>query len=211
VVTEPLDIHDMKRPRRRFAGLFDGFLACPYCPPTGGAEMAQRLAQALEAKQAGREPPKYPPFGLRVVVYRRGSVRLECRACGVRFSIEPLQLADAIERRAETAVEREGLPRVTTAAQFRATGAAEMPNLVTVTPEMAHDGVRVQLRKGLSFNMPAGVKRGTKLRVKGMELEVRLADPAGAERGLAEELRALDSWNKAMRPRKRFSGSGKRR
>lgn len=40
----------------------------------------------------GRKP-------LRVVAYRPKSIRLECRECGLRFSIDPVNLADTLAQR----------------------------------------------------------------------------------------------------------------
>jgi hypothetical protein len=55
--------------------------------------------KAFTAREAGQPRPTFDPLtpsGLRVVVHRRSSVRLECRRCGLRFSVDPGQLADVL-------------------------------------------------------------------------------------------------------------------
>ena len=132
-MTQPKDINQMERPRRKFAA--PAFLSClnDQCREAEEEDRVrvfQRLAALAEAKATGRPlpPPEGPieDMGLRVVTYRRSSVRLECRRCGLRFSIDPSQVADAFGE-------------------------------------------------------------------------------SGAPSHWVEEFRALDSWNKAMRPPKRFS------
>jgi hypothetical protein len=47
--------------------------------------------EALLGKAPNRKP-------LRVVAFRQKSVRLECRECGLRFSIDPENLAETVAR-----------------------------------------------------------------------------------------------------------------
>jgi hypothetical protein len=44
----------------------------------------------------GKAPSRKP---LRIVAFRQRSVRLECRECGLRFSIDPENLAETVARR----------------------------------------------------------------------------------------------------------------
>lgn len=65
----------MARPKRRFGDVLRVSLCCPLC--------------AVEPMTAGGPV-------LRVVAYRDRTVRLECRACNLRFSVDAEQAWDAI-------------------------------------------------------------------------------------------------------------------
>jgi hypothetical protein len=71
MATKPKPLSESKRPRRRSGEWIRSFLACPFC----------RASEALH-----------------VVAYRSRSVRVECEACGGRFSFDPFQLADATSK-----------------------------------------------------------------------------------------------------------------
>src|SRR5215216_4024256 len=81
------------RPRAELGELLRDTLRCPM--RHGGIEA-----------MLGMSNPNAKP--LRIVAFRPRSVRLECRECGLRFSIDPENLADTIVRReAPTAAEIE--------------------------------------------------------------------------------------------------------
>jgi transcription elongation factor Elf1 len=92
-VTKPInDPNDMQRPRRRFTSLLNSTFGCPYCG-------------ARDVWGEGGDK------GFRAT-YRRNSVRLECKRCGMRFRIDPGQVADAIKANTLPAViEEYGEPR----------------------------------------------------------------------------------------------------
>jgi transcription elongation factor Elf1 len=73
-MVKPKAPQDMQRPNRRLGDVVRALVGCPLC----------RLdPEGLE---------------LRVVAYRRRSIRLECRLCGLRFSVDEETLAQAIGR-----------------------------------------------------------------------------------------------------------------
>ncbi len=65
-MTKAKQLHELKRPRRHRA--VAPFTCCPVC-------QAERL---------------------RVVAYRRRTMRFECLVCGARFSLDPFQVTDAL-------------------------------------------------------------------------------------------------------------------
>jgi hypothetical protein len=78
---------DARRPREELGALLRDVLRCPFC----AAAAANPLA-ALANLGSQHKP-------LRVVAFRPRSIRLECRACGLRFSIDPENLADTFAKR----------------------------------------------------------------------------------------------------------------
>jgi hypothetical protein len=64
----------MRRPNRRVGDIVRTLLACPLCR---------------------RGPPRGE--SVRVVAYGRRSIRVACRACGLRFTIDRINLATAID------------------------------------------------------------------------------------------------------------------
>jgi transcription elongation factor Elf1 len=76
-VTRRKPLSESKRPRRQASESIRAFFGCPFCSTGGGLSDAEPL---------------------RVVAYRRKTVRVECSECGGRFSFNPLQLADAVAR-----------------------------------------------------------------------------------------------------------------
>jgi hypothetical protein len=68
---------DLQRPNRRLGDVIRAVLSCPLCQlmPDGN--------RAIE---------------LKVVAYRRRSIRLRCPLCGLRFSVDEETLAQAIGR-----------------------------------------------------------------------------------------------------------------
>jgi hypothetical protein len=72
-MTRAKPLSESKRPRRRSGELIRMFFGCPFC-----------LRSGLNGGET-----------LRVVAYRWRSVRVECDACGGRFSFDPFQLASA--------------------------------------------------------------------------------------------------------------------
>jgi transcription elongation factor Elf1 len=93
-VTEPLDINEMKRPRRRFNRVLLGALACPLC----GRELSS-------LKPEDRNSDSVASGGK--IIYRRNSVSIKCGHCGMRFSVNPLHMAETIERRPDPYSERD--------------------------------------------------------------------------------------------------------
>jgi hypothetical protein len=77
-MTKRVPIEQKKRPRRGLQSLLSIALACPFrCDPSGfgiGSELI-------------------------VVAYRKKSIRLECRECGLRFSVDWFRVAQNLERR----------------------------------------------------------------------------------------------------------------
>jgi transcription elongation factor Elf1 len=74
-VTKPLPFDQIKAPRRRWGDVLRRVLTCPICGSYG---------------------EDVPP--LRVVKWRADTVRLECPACGLRFSVDMLALDQALQR-----------------------------------------------------------------------------------------------------------------
>ncbi|CAN5922037.1 hypothetical protein BH23ACT10_BH23ACT10_10750 [soil metagenome] len=72
----------MQRPMRRFGDIIRGTLACPLCGPDVGR---------MEAMNA-------PNGMLRIVAYRTNTVRLECRLCGLRFTVNRRDVLDTFDR-----------------------------------------------------------------------------------------------------------------
>jgi hypothetical protein len=77
-MVKPKAPQELKRPRRRLGDVIRALVACPLCGPD------------LRPGGTGVEPMK-------VVAYRRNTIRLECPACGLRFSIATVDLFDALE------------------------------------------------------------------------------------------------------------------
>jgi predicted short-subunit dehydrogenase-like oxidoreductase (DUF2520 family) len=71
MATKPKPLSESKRPRRRAGGLVRTFFTCPFCD--------------TNAIRGGSQ--------LRIVAYRTKTVRVECGACGGRFSFDARQLA----------------------------------------------------------------------------------------------------------------------
>jgi hypothetical protein len=73
-MVKPKDPKDMQRPNRRLGDVIRATVGCPLC--------------------------RVEPDGLelRVIAYRRHSIRLECRLCALRFSVDEASLAQAIGR-----------------------------------------------------------------------------------------------------------------
>lgn len=65
--TRPKNPREMERPNRRFGDVLRAVLSCPLCRYTRDGKIG--------------EPE------LRVVAYRRNTVRIECPKCGLRFSV----------------------------------------------------------------------------------------------------------------------------
>src|SRR3954451_284336 len=82
VLSEPMDTS--RRPRDELGQLLREALRCPM--RHGGMEAL------LDMGSPDRKP-------LRVVAYRPNSIRLECRECGLRFSVDPVNLADTLAQR----------------------------------------------------------------------------------------------------------------
>jgi hypothetical protein len=80
-MSKPKSLDDLQRPRRRLGDVVRGMLACPLCCPVYGIN-----------------PDGRKHLELRVVAYRAHSWRLECPNCGLRFSVDPETLFEAIER-----------------------------------------------------------------------------------------------------------------
>jgi hypothetical protein len=75
--TRPKNPAEMQRPRRRFGDVIRTLACCPLC----------------------REfPDGRPEWTLRVVAYRARTVRVECPACGLRFSFGGQAFLDALDR-----------------------------------------------------------------------------------------------------------------
>jgi hypothetical protein len=70
---------DMQRPNRRFGDVIRALVSCPLCGPDLGP--------------LGRESAP-----VRVVAYRRNTVRLACPLWGLRFSVDRAELVAAIGR-----------------------------------------------------------------------------------------------------------------
>ena len=79
------------RPRDELGDLLRKQLRCPTCPTGGLGGLG-----ALMGADDQRRP-------LRIVAYRKSSVRLECRDCGLRFSID-------VDNFARTQAERQRPP-----------------------------------------------------------------------------------------------------
>lgn len=72
-----LPLSEMKRPRRQLGAVLSFVLHCPLCLPG---------AMGI--------PPES-----RVVAYRERTVRMECRDCGLRFSVNWIDVAQTLLRR----------------------------------------------------------------------------------------------------------------
>lgn len=71
------------RPREQLGALLREILDCPMCASTDPTTLM------LQAGMRSRIDK-----GVRVVAFRAKAIRLECRGCGLRFSINPENLAD---------------------------------------------------------------------------------------------------------------------
>ena len=92
----------MNRPRDELGDLLRKRLRCPMCSADPFAGLG-----ALAGDDDDRKP-------LRVVAYRKNSVRLACRTCGMRFSIDVENFADTVAERQRPpaeVVEREAQKR----------------------------------------------------------------------------------------------------
>jgi hypothetical protein len=78
----------MTSARDELGNLLRSTLHCPNCPPSLAAVMPGPL-QSENGEST-----------LRIVAYRQRSIRIECRRCGLRFSIDPANFAD-VRARAE--------------------------------------------------------------------------------------------------------------
>jgi transcription elongation factor Elf1 len=76
----------MTKPRDELGKILRKRLHCPVCSPTG------LLAAVMAPDESDGKP-------LRVVAYRKSSVRLACRTCGLRFSIDVKNFADVVAER----------------------------------------------------------------------------------------------------------------
>lgn len=72
-MTKRVPLAEKRRPRRELGNVLTFVLTCPFCPA---------------------RPVFGVPFGeaVRVVAYRRQTVRLECRKCRLRFSVNWLDV-----------------------------------------------------------------------------------------------------------------------
>ena len=75
-MTRPLPPSEMQRRNRRLGDVIRTLLVCPVCAPTQPHPLGQ----------------------VRVVHYRRNTVRVECTACQFRFTMFQSDLVDAWER-----------------------------------------------------------------------------------------------------------------
>jgi hypothetical protein len=75
----------MTRPRDELGGALRKRLRCPMC--SGGSGLDAALAMF-----GGNDDRK----SLRVIAYRKTSVRLECRECSLRFSVDVENFAHAV-------------------------------------------------------------------------------------------------------------------
>lgn len=66
-------------------------LHCPLCSPTGVGDVMSMMAMG-----GGPDVEVQP---LRIVAYRKTSVRLACRSCGLRFSIDVPNFATSVAER----------------------------------------------------------------------------------------------------------------
>lgn len=73
-----------QHPREELGTLLRATLDCPLCASTDGVS-----ALLSGVSQKDRKP-------LRVIAFRIRSIRLECRSCGLRFSVDPDNLADVV-------------------------------------------------------------------------------------------------------------------
>jgi len=76
-VTRRKPLSESKRPRRHASADIRAFFGCPFCKAsdfTGESDV------------------------LRVVAYRRKTVRVECSECGGRFSFDAFQVSDAMAK-----------------------------------------------------------------------------------------------------------------
>jgi hypothetical protein len=71
-------------PHTELGDLVRRSLRCPFCRPS---------LEAVMPLPSGASSTTKP---LRIVAFRQKSIRLECRECGLRFSIDPANLADVI-------------------------------------------------------------------------------------------------------------------
>lgn len=92
-MTKPLAQATGQRPRRRPGDVLRTVLLCPLCGTVSF------MGVAVPAKGS-----------LRVVAYRRRSVRLECRQCRLRFSLDTAQVTDLLNRIAALDPAIPGLP-----------------------------------------------------------------------------------------------------
>jgi hypothetical protein len=84
-------ITGMGNPHTQLGDLIRTALKCPMC--TQGAEgMGGMLATFAPVTMRPTTKP------LRIVAYRPKSIRIECRTCGLRFSIDPENFADTVAR-----------------------------------------------------------------------------------------------------------------
>lgn len=73
--TKPKPLEEMQRPMRRVGDVVRQMLACPLC----------------------KVDPEVSAAYLRVVAYRANTIRIECRICGLRFSLTADALGRAID------------------------------------------------------------------------------------------------------------------
>jgi transcription elongation factor Elf1 len=77
----------MTQPRDELGRSLRKHLHCPMCSPAGVLAVMMAAGEESDAKP------------LRVVAYRKTSVRLGCRNCGLRFSIDVKNFATAVAER----------------------------------------------------------------------------------------------------------------
>ena len=80
-----------QKPRQELGKLLRKTLHCPLCPRR--VELDTGGFGSVTAGAEDRAP-------LHVVAFRIKSVRMECPECGLRFSIDPVNLADVVGRKA---------------------------------------------------------------------------------------------------------------
>ena len=76
-----------EHPRDELGRLLRQALHCPACAPPVESMMVPLPMRSKSGSSS-----------LRVFAYRQKSIRLECRECGLRFSIDPVNLAEVMAR-----------------------------------------------------------------------------------------------------------------
>jgi hypothetical protein len=128
-------------PHTELGDLIRRSLRCPFCRPS---------LEAVMPLPSGTSKP------LRIVAFRQKSIRLECRQCGLRFSIDPANLADVIvgrEAPPQEVIERWARRDVATPGQYLET-LAQVKKAVARATEEERNRILALHRQGVAAAAP---------------------------------------------------------